>query len=180
MRKTLYTHGQIYPNSQVREINEIVKNNFITAKDKPAENKVKTSEVKFVKLASIANILNPFIQFCISSNVNVFGYDLFALNADKTINYNIYKTNTEYDWHTDGEPSNPIRDIKLTCLLNLSENSYDGGSLKLFNHNEHSCTEFNNPGSAIVFPSFINHKVTKLISGERNTLAIWWYGPKFR
>ena len=39
---------------------------------------------------------------------------------------------------------------------------------------------FNKPGTAIVFPSFINHKVTKLISGERHTLSIWWYGPKFK
>ena len=36
------------------------------------------------------------------------------------------------------------------------------------------------PGSAIIFPSFINHKVEKIISGSRATLAIWMNGPKFR
>ena len=37
-----------------------------------------------------------------------------------------------------------------------------------------------NPGTAIVFPSFINHKVEKITSGSRASLAIWMNGPKFR
>ena len=181
MRKTLFTHGQVYNLEQVKELNKLIRKNFITtSQDKPAEDSVKTSEVKFVKLGIIGNLLNPFIQFCYSANVNAFGFDLFNLNSDKTLNYNIYKKNTEYNWHTDGEPSNPIRDIKLTCLLNLSESDYDGGNLKLFDGKDVDINVFNKPGAAVVFPSFINHRVTNLKSGERHSLAIWWYGPKFK
>ena len=54
------------------------------------------------------------------------------------------------------------------------------GELALFRADEIECKEFNLPGSAIIFPSFINHKVNKIISGRRNTLAIWMSGPKFR
>ena len=181
MRKTLFTHGPVYNLDQVKELNSTIRKNLIsTAIDKPSEESVKTSEVKFIKLGRIGNLLNPFIQFCYSANVNAFGFDLFNLNSDKTLNYNIYKKNTEYNWHTDGEPSNPIRDIKLTCLLNLSESDYDGGNLKLFDGKEVDINVFNKPGAAVVFPSFINHKVTNLTSGERHSLAIWWYGPKFK
>jgi|TARA_B100001778_G_C18323456_1_gene509738 Rps23 Pro-64 3,4-dihydroxylase Tpa1-like proline 4-hydroxylase len=181
MRKTLFTHGQVYNLDQVKELNKLIKKNFITtAMDKPAQQSVKTSEIKFVKLGSVGSLLNPFIQFCISANVNAFGFDLFPLNADKILNLNIYNKGTEYNWHTDGEPNNPIRDIKLTCLLNLSEDDYEGGNLKLFDGKEIDIENFNKPGSAVIFPSFINHKVTKLIKGERYTLAIWWYGPKFK
>ena len=181
MRKTLFTHGLVYSLDQVKELNKIIHKNFIiTSNDQPAKDAVKTSEVKFVKLGIIGNLLNPFVQFCYSANVNAFGFDLFNLNSDKTLNYNIYKKNTEYNWHTDGEPSNPIRDIKLTCLLNLSETTYEGGNLKLFDGREVNIDAFNKPGAAVVFPSFINHKVTKLISGERYSLSIWWYGPKFK
>ena len=181
MRKTLFTHGQVYNLDQVKELNKLIKKNFITtAKDLPADESVKTSEIKFIRLGTIGNLLNPFIQFCISANVNAFGFDLFPLNSDKILNLNIYKKNTEYNWHTDGEPLNPIRDIKLTCLLNLSEDNYDGGDLKLFDRKEVDVDSFNKPGAAIIFPSFINHKVTKVTSGERYTLAIWWYGPKFK
>ena len=45
---------------------------------------------------------------------------------------------------------------------------------------KYKLNEFNTPGSAIIFPSFINHKVNKITSGRRNTLAIWLSGPKFR
>ena len=50
----------------------------------------------------------------------------------------------------------------------------------LFKGKEIKCTEFNLPGSAVVFPSFTNHKVNKLKPGSRCTLAIWMSGPKFR
>tara|TARA_B100001057_G_scaffold332334_1_gene332695 strand:- start:347 stop:544 length:198 start_codon:yes stop_codon:yes gene_type:complete len=65
-------------------------------------------------------------------------------------------------------------------LLNLSESNYEGGDLLLFRSWEITCKEFNEIGSAIIFPSFLNHKVTKIISGSRNTLALWMSGPKFR
>ena len=56
--------------------------------DKPGEQSVKTSEIKFVKLGSVGSLLNPFIQFCISANVNAFGF-IKKQNADK-IKFNIY------------------------------------------------------------------------------------------
>ena len=64
--------------------------------------------------------------------------------------------------------------------MNLSEESYEGGELVLFRGNEIICNEFNVPGSAITFPVFTNHKVNKITSGKRHTLAIWMSGPKFR
>ncbi len=96
------------------------------------------------------------------------------------INYNTYEKDEEYTWHIDATSKSPVSDIKLTCLLNLSEDNYNGGELILFKGKEVECKEFNLPGSAVVFPSFTNHKVNKLTSGNRNTLAIWMTGPKFR
>ena len=79
----------------------------------------------------------------------------------------------------DGTTKSTIRDIKLTCLLNCSEDNYTGGDLSLFRDGEVKIDKFE-PGSAIIFPSFTNHKVDKIISGSRATLAIWVDGPKFR
>ena len=115
-----------------------------------------------------------------SSNKINFGFDLHPLTFDEVLNYNIYKKNTEYDWHIDAELEKPLFDIKLTCLLNCSDGPYEGGDLCLFSGKERPCKEFNEPGSIIVYPSFINHRVKKVTSGERKTLAIWWSGPKFR
>ena len=50
MRNTLFTHGQVYNLDQVKELNKLIRKNFIsTSKDRPAEDSVKTSEVKFIK-----------------------------------------------------------------------------------------------------------------------------------
>ena len=59
MRKTLFTHAQIYNLDQVKELNKLITKNFITtSRDKQAEDAVKTSKVKFIKLGIIGNLLN--------------------------------------------------------------------------------------------------------------------------
>ena len=180
MRAVNYSSMNIFNKEKVKEINNIIKENFIEGKDDSAAESRKTSNVKFVSLGKIQKEIHPFIEFCLAANSNFFGFDLHPLTSFNKLNYNSYEKGTEYSWHIDAIPRDPVRDIKLTALLNLSEESYEGGELALFRANEIECKEFNLPGSAIIFPSFINHKVNKIISGRRNTLAIWMSGPKFR
>ena len=130
-------------------------------------------------LLPLQNLIGPFIDFCMSANNFYYGFDLFPLTSSKILNYNTYKKDEEYTWHIDASMQSPIRDIKLTCLLNCSEENYEGGDLYIFRDKEVKVEKFN-PGSAVVFPSFLNHKVEKITSGSRATLAIWMYGPKFR
>ena len=180
MRAANYSSMNIFNKEQIKEINKVIKENFVKGKDDYAVDAQKTSDVKFVYLGKIQRYLNPFIDFCITANNNFFGFDLHPLTSLKKLNYNSYEKDTEYSWHIDAVPGDTVRDIKLTALLNLSEESYEGGELVLFRANEIVCKEFNSPGSAIIFPSFTNHKVNKLTSGTRHTLAIWMSGPKFR
>tara|TARA_Y100000741_G_scaffold360464_1_gene342749 strand:+ start:773 stop:1321 length:549 start_codon:yes stop_codon:yes gene_type:complete len=182
MRETTYSFANNLLNkNQIIELNKLIRNNFIeNTKDKLATGAIKSSQVKFVKLGMIHNLLAPFLDFCLTVNNTNFGFDLHQLTSHKIINYNTYELGEEYSWHIDASSKSPISDIKLTCLLNLSEQTYNGGELILFKGKEIECKEFNEPGSAIVFPSFTNHKVNKLSSGKRHTLAIWMTGPKFR
>ena len=74
-----------------------------------------------------------------------------------------------------------FRRLNLLYYVNSEWHAKEGGGeLVLFRANEIVCTEFNKPGCAIIFPSFLNHKVNKITSGKRHTLAIWLSGPKFR
>ena len=180
MRAANYSSMNLFNLDQIKEINKIIKKNLIEGKDNFAKESVKTSEVKFLIYGKLQKYISPFIEFCLTANNNFFGFDLHPLTSLKKLNYNIYEEGTEYTWHIDAVPSDPVRDIKLTALLNLSEENYEGGELVLFRANEIVCKEFNTPGSAIIFPSFLNHKVNKIISGRRHTLAIWMSGPKFR
>ena len=180
MRAANYSSMNIFNQNQIKEINNQIKSNFVEGKDDFAANSKKTADVKFVYLGKIQKYIFPFVDFCMMANNNYFGFDLHPLTSLKKLNYNSYEVGTEYSWHIDAVPRDPVSDIKLTALLNLSEEKYEGGELFLFRANEIICNEFNKPGSAIIFPSFINHKVNKILSGRRHTLAIWFSGPKFR
>ncbi len=181
MRETTYSFAKnLFSPDQIKGINEQAKKSFISGSDYLATSAKKSSNVKFLYLGSIQKFILPFLDYCFSVNNSKFGFDLFQLSSQTILNYNSYTVGTEYSWHVDAESKSPIRDIKLTCLLNLSEEKFDGGDLYLFKGEEVKCSEFKNPGSAIVFPSFTNHRVDKLVSGSRSTLAIWMTGPKFR
>tara|TARA_B100000900_G_C20340819_1_gene618115 strand:- start:88 stop:627 length:540 start_codon:yes stop_codon:yes gene_type:complete len=179
MRTTLSSVSKLYNSQQVKKINEVIHNNFMSSNDNPADGAIKTSQVKFVRMLPIQNLLGPFIDFCHSANNFNFGFDLFPLTSSKILNYNSYNVGEEYSWHIDADMKSPIRDIKLTGLLNLSEDKYEGGDLFLFRDEEVKIEKFD-PGCAVIFPSFTNHRVSKITSGKRATLAIWMWGPKFR
>ena len=180
MRETPYSFAKIFNKDQVKELNRAIRDNFEEGNDGYAAGAQKTSEVKFVRYGKLSKYLGLFLDFCYTSNINHFGFDLHPITSQKRLNYNIYEKGTEYSWHIDAVSKNPVRDIKLTALLNLSEESYEGGELMLFKTWEIHCKEFNEPGSAIIFPSFTNHKVNKITLGSRSTLALWMSGPKFR
>ena len=90
--------------------------------------------IKFLKLGTIQRfIFIHLLIICHTANIASFGFDLHQLTSQKILNYNSYKVGTEYSWHIDATPKSPIKDInQLTCLLNLSEEKYEGGELTLF------------------------------------------------
>ena len=67
--------------------------------------------------------------------------------------------------------------MKLTCLLNLSEETYEGGEFCLLSSN--NSQEFTS-GMGLIFNSLIAHKVTPVTKGERITLTYWAEGPSWK
>ncbi len=179
MRDTLYNTAPLFNIDHIKKLNKTISEHFVQGSDKPNTDAIKTSQVKFVNLGAIQHLISPFLDFIIHSNTYYYGFDIFQLTGSKKLNYNTYQKDEEYTWHMDATVRSPIRDIKLTCLLNCSDNDYKGGDLFLFRDKDVKVENFG-PGSAVVFPSFISHKVEKIISGSRATLAIWMNGPKFR
>ena len=179
MRDTLYNTAPLFNIDHIKKLNKTISDHFVQGSDKPNTDAIKTSQVKFVNLGAIQHLISPFLDFIIHSNTYYYGFDIFQLTGSKKLNYNTYQKDEEYTWHMDATVRSPIRDIKLTCLLNCSDNDYKGGDLFLFRDKDVKVENFG-PGSAVVFPSFISHKVEKIISGSRATLAIWMNGPKFR
>ena len=136
MREAGYVVAKLFNENQIKTLNETIQSNLVKGNDNPNKKAFLTSPVKFVRLFSVQKLIIPLIDFIMSSNSNHYGFDLFQLNPSKILNYNTYESNEEYTWHIDATMQSPVRDIKLTCLLNCSEEKYDGGDLFLFRDGE--------------------------------------------
>jgi len=84
-----------------------------------------------------------------------------------------------YDWHMDaGPPQNGIQ-RKLSCVILLNDPSeFEGGVLQFKGMEDQNVLD--KQGSIIVFPSFIEHKVTPVTKGVRYSAVTWASGPSFR
>ena len=164
----------------IKALNKKIKKNFISVgRDYPAVRSSKTSRVKRIVYGVVKDMIKPCIERGLSANENIWGFNLYPLVDDKVLNYNMYRPQTEYSWHVDVN-RNANHDMKLTMLINLSEGRYTGGKFALFEGSCIEVEEFSGPGDVVIFPSYINHRVTPIRSGTRNTLTVWFNGPRWR
>lgn len=88
-----------------------------------------------------------------------------------------YAVGGHFDWHTDsGLRETSGRKLSLTVQLSDSAD-YDGGDLEFINiHGKRPARAL---GTAIIFPSFLAHRVSEVTRGERTSIVAWAYGPSF-
>lgn len=85
-----------------------------------------------------------------------------------------------FGWHSDIGAGAVAARRKLTMVVQLSEpGNYEGGLLELW-PDGNVRTAARERGTAILFPSFVLHRVTPVTAGERWSLTIWAHGPAFR
>jgi PKHD-type hydroxylase len=85
-----------------------------------------------------------------------------------------------YDRHIDIGPGGHSATRKLSVSIQLSPpDNYTGGGLLIGDDTEIWAAP-REPGTAILFPSFVRHSVAPLISGTRYALVAWVHGPAFR
>jgi len=156
--------NNVFSPKEIKDINSLIYKH----KDKKEEKHLAASGVNKALLKIIEN------------NQNHYGYDIFNFTDNLCLNFNIYEKNQEYDWHSDAEYFKSS-DIKLTVLINISDANFSGGELNLLNSkNAIVVPELNNPGSMVVFSSFILHKVNPIKKGTRKTLTIFVKGSAFK
>lgn len=118
---------------------------------------------------------------------NYFGYEVFT-NGCEGLQYTMYeysensKIQDHYDWHMDCDITGPEKtDRKVSFSLQLSEpEEYDGCRLEFVDHMNVRKEDLYRKGTAIIFPSFLYHKVTPITRGKRTSLVGWIRGPKFK
>jgi PKHD-type hydroxylase len=105
-------------------------------------------------------------------------YGLELVGFVDALQYTVYGADQHFDWHLDlGPGSTSAR--KLSMSIQLSDpDEYHGGALEFISLSPHP--EAIRRGTAIIFPSFLAHRVTPVTRGVRRSLVAWAYGPTFR
>jgi PKHD-type hydroxylase len=95
-----------------------------------------------------------------------------------------------YTWHKDGigshnevhnKPDSEFlhgnaRKLSMSIILN---SDYEGGDFETSESDDENKVPSSKEGSIIVFPSFMDHRVTPVTKGTRYSLVAWFVGPPF-
>ena len=118
---------------------------------------------------------NNFIQ---KANENHFGFG--DIQVTENAQFTEYPEGGFYDWHMDCdvnmEHEPPVRKISMTLLLN-DPSEFEGGDLELMAPGKFAELK---QGHAIIFASFLNHRVNPVTKGMRQSLVCWFGGKPFR
>ena len=133
------------------------------------------SWLPFEEMKPMYNNLNNFIQ---AANLNHFGFG--NIQITENAQFTEYPEGGFYDWHMDcdvnmaHEP--PVRKISMTLLLN-DPLEFEGGDLEIMSPGKSKKLK---QGHAMIFASFLNHRVNPVIRGVRQSLVVWFGGTPFR
>ena len=105
----------------------------------------------------------------------------FAINSiiDSIQYTEYYEDGGHYEWHMDvGDYPQNNRKISLTIQLS-NPDDYEGGDLEFWLGKEPNKAP-REQGLAVLFPSYLMHRVTPITKGVRKSLVLWVGGDTFR
>ena len=133
------------------------------------------SWIPFKEMEPMYNQINNFIQ---KANLNHFGFD--DIQITEQAQFTEYPEGGFYDWHMDSDVNMkhepPVRKISMTLLLS-PENQFEGGDLELMASGKKAKLK---QGHAVIFASFLNHRVAPVTRGVRQSLVMWFGGKPFK
>lgn len=180
MKDTYWYWSKLFDKDKVKEIGDFIDNNFYDYEsEKSYDKNLKFCGVKVIGWHKVKHLLNDVVTKCLATNRDQYGFNLWPVLDSDFVNYNTYSGGNKYDWHKDYEPESSTTDTKFTVLINLSTKKYEGGNLQHYSHGVLEVKELNDPGSVVMLPSYVYHRVTPITKGERKSLAIFLRGPKF-
>ena len=142
------------------------------------DTKTRTSHISWIPFTKTPEMYKDIEKVMKTTNGNHFGFD--GMQITEMAQYTEYPEGGFYDWHIDSdthfvhEPS--VRKISMTLLLS-PDNEFEGGDLEIMTEGQAAKLK---QGHAIFFASFIRHRVTPVIRGNRKSLVMWFGGTPLR
>ncbi len=125
-------------------------------------------------------VIDRMMRLVAQANREAFGFDLTEFAESPQVARYGAEREGHFDWHSDIGAGALAAKRKLTIVVQLSKpQDYENGTLEL----QPDSTIRQAPrdrGTAILFPSFVLHRVTPVTNGTRWSLTLWSHGPAFR
>jgi len=159
--------------SQPKQVGQVKEN-----KKGVIDTETRTSHISWIPFKKMNEMYKDIQRIMKITNGNHFGFD--GMTITEMAQYTEYSEGGFYNWHVDSavnfahEP--PVRKISMTCLLS-PESEFEGGDLELMKEGKVAKLK---QGQAIFFASFIRHRVTPIIKGNRKSLVMWFGGTPFK
>ena len=160
------------------------------------------SQVCFIQEQWLFNLILPYID-----EANKRAGWLYQWDQCEAVQFTQYGVGDYYKWHMDGQsdrdgayrkkdpagkktPKNWIGKVrKLSATIILNEN-YEGGVFEILSDPYHDketdimtqeirTPDIKSPGTILVFPSYLHHRITKITKGVRHSLVVWCLGQPF-
>ena len=142
---------------------------------------IRRAEVSWLDdLPGASWVMERMLRLVAEANRESFGFDLteFA-ESPQVARYGAERAG-HFDWHSDIGAGALAAKRKLTVVVQLSRpDAYEGGVLELWPDSQQRAMP-KARGMAVVFPSFVLHRVTPVTAGERWSLTLWSHGPAFK
>ena len=142
------------------------------------DTKTRTSHISWIPFKKMADMYKDIESIMKTTNGNHFGFD--GMQITEMAQYTEYPEGGFYDWHVDNDVNcshePPVRKISMTLLLN-DPSEFEGGDLELMAPGKFAKLK---QGHAIIFASFLNHRVNPVTKGVRQSLVCWFGGKPFR
>ena len=142
------------------------------------DTKKRTTTISWLPFDEMKPMYNDIDKFIQRANLNHFGFE--DIKITEQAQFTEYPEGGFYDWHMDcdvamaHEP--PVRKISMTLLLN-DPSEFEGGDLELMAPGKRAKLK---QGHAIIFASFLNHRVAPVTRGVRQSLVMWFGGKPFK
>jgi PKHD-type hydroxylase len=182
--QTWYWFQTGFTPEELQKIKEITdKIDFINASTfaNEEENTIRRSKVKWIPQdADTAWLYQKMMEMITEANDTQWNFDISY--ANELIQYTEYWHDEKghYGWHQDiGPDEGSLRKISVTIQLSEAD-EYQGGDLQISMGEgaDHTCPR--GAGVAVIFPSYMMHRVTEVTSGVRKSLVLWVGGSHYR
>ena len=142
------------------------------------DTKKRTTTISWLPFKEMEPMYNDINQFIQKANKNHFGFG--DIKITEQAQFTEYPEGGFYDWHMDTDVNMqyepPVRKISMTLLLS-PEDQFEGGDLELMAPGKRANMK---QGHAIIFASFLNHRVAPVTKGVRQSLVMWFGGDPFK